>query len=307
MQTTHSTVTHTVPFNKYEYVPLVRADFTTPAVRVMVDEWNALARRPSCIAHANAWGLPGEPVTHLDQMLERMGFNRPAHCDEADQYLAQVVRIARTDDLAARLAVQRVVPHILAIAKRRGRIHAGGVEEALNAVMAQVWLVIRTYPSDNRPRKIAANIVRDVEYKEFVVPQRKRRTTVEHFDPEILDGFIQDMTREPNSIHTGCDGSSDALTELEARNMDPERLALLKLVAAGYTSKEIGEILRIRARTVRWQRAEALSFARSALSTENFKAIRVYEEKERQRLSGDAASHGASASYSSQQKRLNMP
>ena len=307
MQTTHSTITSTEPFNKYEYVPLVRADFTTPSVKIIVDEWNAIARRPSCIAHANAWGLPGEPVTHLDQMLVRMGFDRPAHCDEADQYLAQVVRLARTDELAARLAVQRVVPPILAIAKRRGRIHPGGVEEALNAVMAQVWLVIRTYPCENRPRKIAANIVRDVEYKEFVVPQRKRRTTVEHFDPEILDGFLQDMTREPNSIHTGCDGSSDALTELEARNMDPERLALLKLVAAGYTSKEIGEILRIRARTVRWQRAEALSFARSALSTENFKAIRVYEEKERQRLSGDAASHGASASYSSQQKRLNMP
>jgi DNA-directed RNA polymerase specialized sigma24 family protein len=307
MQTTHSTITPAEPFNRYEYVPLVRADFTTPAVRVIVDEWNAIARRPSCIAHANAWGLPGEPVTHLDQMLVRMGFDRPAHCDEADQYLAQVVRLARTDDLAARLAVQRVVPPILAIAKRRGRIHPGGVEEALNAVMAQVWLVIRTYPSDNRPRKIAANIVRDVEYKEFVVPQRKRRTTVEHFDPEILDGFLQDMTREPNSIHSGCDGSSDALTELEARNLDPEKLALLKLVAAGYTSKEIGEILRIRARTVRWQRAEALSFARSALSTENFKAIRIYEEKQRQRLNGDATSHDATANYSSPQKHLNMP
>ena len=31
------------------------------------------------------------------------------------------------------------------------------------------------------------------------------------------------------------------------------------------------------------------------------------QEKERQRLSGDATSHGVSASYSSQQKRLNMP
>jgi len=307
MQTTQSSITSTEPFNKYEYVPLVRADFTTPSVKIIVDEWNAIARRPSCIAHANAWGLPGEPVTHLDQMLVRMGFDRPAHCDEADQYLAQVVRLARTDELAARLAVQRVVPPILAIAKRRGRIHPGGVEEALNAVMAQVWLVIRTYPCENRPRKIAANIVRDVEYKEFVAPQRKRRTTVEHFDPEILDGFLQDMTREPNCIHSGCDGSSDALTELEARNMDPERLALLKLVAAGYTSKEIGEILRIRARTVRWQRAEALSFARSALSTENFKAIRLYEEKERQRLSGDATSRDATASCSSPQKHLNMP
>jgi len=307
MHTTQSPISPTDPLNQYEYVPLVRADFTTPAVRVIVDEWNAMARRPSCIAHANAWGLPGEPVTHLDQMLVRMGFDRPAHCDEADQYLAQVVRIARTDDLAARLAVQRVVPPILAIAKRRGRIHPGGVEEALNAVMAQAWMVIRTYPCENRPRKIAANIVRDVEYKEFVVPQRKRRTTVEHFDPEILDGFLQDMNREPISIHSGYDGSSDALTELETRNMDPERLALLKLVAAGYTSKEIGTILRIRARTVRWQRAEALSFARSALSSENFKAIRIYEEKERQRLSGGAISLDATASCSSPQKHLNMP
>ena len=307
MQTTQSTITPTEPFNKYEYVPLVRADFTTPSVKIIVDEWNAIARRPSCIAHANAWGLPGEPVTHLDQMLVRMGFDRPSHCDESDQYLAQVVRLARTDELAARLAVQRVVPPILAIAKRRGRIHPGGVEEALNAVMAQVWLVVRTYPSDNRPRKIAANIVRDVEYKEFVVPQRKRQTTVEHFDPDVVDGFLRDMTREPNSIFSGYDGSNDAITELESRNMNPERLALLRLVAAGYTSKEIGIILRIRARTVRWQRAEALSFARSALSTENFKAIRIYEEKERQRLSGGATSLAANASCSSPQKHLNKP
>lgn len=99
--------------------------------------------------------------------------------DGADQVLADIVGRAATDPEMARLALQRVMPGILAIATRRARQSRGTFDDVLADLVGNAWIAIRTYPLARRPRKIAANLVRDIEYNTFVQPNRLRRVATE--------------------------------------------------------------------------------------------------------------------------------
>jgi len=137
-------------------------------------EWQRLSRCPRSVRTANSWRLCPEDFASLDDLLAAAGF-RGKKCDSvADQVLARLVRRAATDPLAARIVLQRVMPPMVAIARRRGKSCGGGFDEAMASVLSHVWEVIRTYQIERRPAKIAANIVRDTEYFAFVRGNRSR-------------------------------------------------------------------------------------------------------------------------------------
>ena len=143
-------------------------------INLLQREWERLRHCPRSLRHVNEWHLTDRPIHSLDDLLVLAGF-RGAKCDErADQVLAHIVRLARHDELAARIVLQRVLPPMIAIARRRGKIRAIGFDYALGLVLSHAWEIIRTYPIERRPAKIAANIVRDIEYFAFVRRERKR-------------------------------------------------------------------------------------------------------------------------------------
>ena len=242
--------------------PIVSSEATTSSLKRLIDEWNGMSTRPSALRRANSWGLPGEPVSNLDEIVVRAGFGGPITCDEADQYLAALVRIAKTDDLAARAVLHRVIPPMISIASRRGHRRREEVDDAMTRVLAQAWMIIRSYPSERRPRKIAANIVRDIEYKEFVASARVRKAVVEYYEPDDVATQAASIASHEVSIHTGPTATNEVMNDLERRKIDPQKLAILRLLSAGYTSGEIATKLNMRPRTVRWQRTEALAIAR---------------------------------------------
>lgn len=106
--------------------------------------------------------------------------------DDADQCLAAVVRRAASEPAMARLVLRRIMPGIVAIATRRARIERAGFCEILHELVANAWILVCNYPSDRRPRKIAANLIRDVEYLTFVQSRRLRRV-VEADDAEVIE------------------------------------------------------------------------------------------------------------------------
>lgn len=143
-------------------------------VTLLDAEWARMNYSPRVLRTVNSWGIGTTPFTSLDELLRAAGF-RGAKCDSiADQVLAQLVRRAATDQLAARIVLQRVVPPMMAIAHRRGRVRATGFDDAIGMVLSHAWEVIRTYPITRRPTKIAVNIVRDIEYFAFVRTERRR-------------------------------------------------------------------------------------------------------------------------------------
>ena len=81
--------------------------------------------------------------------------------------LLRLVEIGRTDDLAARVVLQRVLPGLLAVARRRRRPRIDGSFEELHR--RGVGGDPRA-PHRRRPEHVAANLVRDAAYRAFTAP-----------------------------------------------------------------------------------------------------------------------------------------
>ena len=79
------------------------------------------------------------------------------HCArrEGDPWLARLIAATQAgDDLAGRCVVQAVLGRLVAMTRRDSRL---GVDELVGAL----WLRIRSYPLERRPRAIASNLVLD--------------------------------------------------------------------------------------------------------------------------------------------------
>lgn len=247
------------------HTPLLLANPTNRALRGLVAEWNAVTTNPRTVRRANSWGLPGEPVTCLDDMVRRAGFGGPKACDDSDAYLLELVRLAATDPLAAQIVLHRVLPPILGIARRRGKQEPGGSDAAVSDLLTQAWFVITSYPVDRRPRKVAANIVRDIEYFEYVADYRPRKTSVQFVDHELFT-----MAETSISLANAQPGPDDEirhfLLELERRGVSRVRIEILRLSCEGWRSADIAQRLGLKERTARWHRAAAFAAAREITS-----------------------------------------
>lgn len=74
---------------------------------------------------------------------------------EGDPWLARLVRAAQSgDELAGRCVVQAVLGRLVAMARRDSRLD-------VDQLVGAVWLRIRTYPLERRPRAIVSNLVLD--------------------------------------------------------------------------------------------------------------------------------------------------
>lgn len=125
-------------------------------------EWARLRLRPGAIERANRWGVVDGAVTDLDDVLVAVGFETVRSAD-ADSRLRQLVLIAAEDELAARIVVQRIVPGLLAVVRRRRR--QGWGPEALEELLGAAWISVRTFNPDRRPTSLAAALISDADYR----------------------------------------------------------------------------------------------------------------------------------------------
>ncbi|MFZ9518467.1 MAG: hypothetical protein ACO288_06435 [Ilumatobacteraceae bacterium] len=196
----------TTPTSRYG--PIARFD----------EEWQRLKHSPRALERVNSWGISPKSFSSLDELLVAAGFQGKNIDPVADAVLARLVQRASTDELAARIVLQRVIPPILSIARRRGRNRSIGYNDALGMALSHAWEVIRTYPIARRPAKIAVNIVRDIEYFAFVRTER-RRPQLSPFVPDseaLLNHRSADMMTfdDPYGSATGGSTSDIELAHL---------------------------------------------------------------------------------------------
>lgn len=241
---------------------LIQTNQPGPIMRGLLADWETATRSPRTLRRANSWGLPGGPVDRLDDIVVRAGFGGPHESDEADSYLLHLVRLAATDPLAAQIVLHRVLPPVIAIARRRGKRHAGGIEGALGDLLTQAWFVITCYPVERRPRKVASNIVRDIEYFEFVSGTRSRRTKVDFIDHGYFTSGNQGTAVVGVVNPPDADEVRNFLIDLELHDVSSTRIEIMRLTCEGWRGSEIGEYLGINERTVRWHKATTVKIAR---------------------------------------------
>lgn len=239
-------------------------------ITALFSEWEHLARQRQNVKRANDWQLPGDSVRHLNEILERAGFGIPTNDDTFDEYLSQLVTVAKQDDLASRIVLQRILPGLVSIAVRRSPIVAQGLSGAFDLVTASAWIVIRQYPIERRPQRVAANLLMDIEYAAFVRDGRlKSARSEDHFSPEGLLGIEFGRVQAGDVEHDPVADASALellLHGLVAQGLSKNDIQMLRAVSQEVNSVQAAEVLGLSPRSVRNRRERALSRAHALLT-----------------------------------------
>jgi hypothetical protein len=210
-------------------------------------EWNVLSRRRSAVDRASAWQLTPRALSSLDELLVLTGLgSRPAH-PASDETLRRLVTIARHDDLAARVVLQRMLPGLSNCAKR----NAVGFDtqlDALDELLTEAWTVIRSFPIESRDRYVIKNLLRDCEYRAFL-KARRRMLVQELTDPADLDrAAVDEAADEPIGIIV------ELLGRARSAGMSDADVAVVVTLLNTSTVKQAAAALRVTDRTVRNRR-----------------------------------------------------
>ena len=228
---------------------LIHPSGSSPLVRNLVNEWTTMQCDQTALRKVNSWGLPGPRIKHLDEVLYRSGYSRPPKDSEGDQYLLQLVIRAADDDLATRIVLQRILPPLIAIASRRGRINVGGFNDAIVDTVSNAWVLIRTYPIVKRPAKVASNLVRDSEYRSFVHKTRvKELLTVPMSDN--FEFLCEETSPERNAVEV----LAELRSQLNTWTFSSKSRAMLDLLLGGVSQRDAAQEYGVSLRTIRaWQ------------------------------------------------------
>lgn len=246
-------------------------------------DWEQLATSPAALLSARCWLLPTGRIDSLDDVLvatgmrllapsdaartdERADAGRPAEHAVAeavpagDEVLRLLVVAARTDALAARVVLQRLLPGLSAAARRHGRCHTERLA-AFDEVLSAAWGVIREFPVERRNHHLAAALLRDCEHQAFRKHTR-RLLVLEPTEPRRLDRVEGHATTEPllelcQVIGSASDG-----------HLAPADVVLLRLLLSGLGLAEVAEELSISVRSVRNHRTAAVHRLRAAVAAQ---------------------------------------
>jgi DNA-binding CsgD family transcriptional regulator len=168
--------------------------------------------------------------------------------EQADGRLAQLVMIARHDDLAARIVLQRLLPGLVHRARRwTHRMESN--QRAIDEIVTAAWSVIRTFPESRLHVELAARLQFDSEYRAF---KRDRRRLAEFVptEPQHLDRPIDDILGRPIA-------PLDELLRLARESsLDDRELAVLQALLSGDPMPDVAEHLQVSIRTVsNWRTA----------------------------------------------------
>ena len=153
-------------------------------------QWRALRCRRDVVATVRSWGVTVQPIADLDELLQLAGY-RVAGTAEHNAVLHRLVTVAKHDDLAGLIVLQRIMPGLLAVVRRRSAPdHRSSFEDLIGAA----WMAIRGYSVERQRAHLAANLVRDAAYRAFTAPTRRRSATEVSVDPRVLDETPADDT-----------------------------------------------------------------------------------------------------------------
>jgi DNA-binding CsgD family transcriptional regulator len=254
MTTPHTPQTSDRPVIGPSSPALVHTTAQSGPARQLINEWERLSISRPALRKVNSWGLTAEPISHLDEMLVHAGFGRPTDDCAADHVLWKLICRAEHDELAARIVLHRVLPSVLSIAQRRGRIMRGGMSAALDEVIPTAWMVIRTFPHERRQAKIAANLARDIEYHAFVRETRLRSVDIDHSGHHYIPMLPNTATYvDPaEEIH-------ELISDAATAGLSRRHVSLLRDIANGVSTVDAAKARNLSPRTMRNHKNHAIN------------------------------------------------
>lgn len=210
-------------------------------------EWNLLSTRPTIVRRASAWQLTPRVLYSLDELLVLTGLGpRPAP-STSDDTLRRLVTLARHDDLAARVVLQRMLPGLAACARRYATNFESRLD-ALDELLTEAWTVIRSFPIERRNRYVIKNLLKDCEYRAFG-RARRRKLVLDLTDPADLDIAVDPDDRGEPFVTL-----VDLLARARDAGMGEADLEMVRVLLSTSTVKQAADMLRVTDRTIRNRR-----------------------------------------------------
>lgn len=221
--------------------PLVTTHPRTTGERLTA-EWARLRHRPAALRAADAWQIADHPLTDLADLLATVGYESVRTPASEDRFRRLVLH-ARHDELAARVAIQRILPGLLAIVRRR-RHHSGN--DAFDELLGAAWEAVRTFNPERRPACLAASLIADADYRAFRAPHRRKATPTSPLDDV---GPLADV-RQPHP----ADELARLFDEAIDAGIPSADIVLLRQLLAARTANELAARLDVTPRTIRNRR-----------------------------------------------------
>lgn len=205
-------------------------------------EWNRLRSRPEHLHTASTWQIVDRPVASLDDVLEAVGYETEPTLD-TERRLRQLVALAHDDELAARIVIQRILPGLLAVVRRR----RGQADHVFEELIGAAWIAVRTYNPARSPRSIAAALISDADYSAFRAETRRRSATERPVDPQADD-------RADVHEQSSCEQLAELLADAADAGVAADDIELLRQLLAAPTTIQLAAVLQITPRTIRNRR-----------------------------------------------------
>ena len=248
-----------------------------PLLARLQSEWQLLRERPTVLRRAHGWSL-AVSFDDLDQLLAATDYwvspaaraaaaaSRPSNGTgdgngngNGNEVVARLLAAARSDEVAARVVLQRLIPGLVARSRCWGPRRVGGSVEAFDEMVSTAWTVIREFPFERRPRHLIANLLRDSEYAAF--RRTSRRMLVHEFtEPRSLDTAVEYQAQIEPMLEL-----ADLIAEARLTTLTEHDLELLTLLANGVSPTEAAKQLQISERTLRYHREAAVGRLREAV------------------------------------------
>jgi hypothetical protein len=220
-------------------------------------EWNHLRTSRSSLARARTWNLVQGELTDLGQIIDatQQGAS-PTGSDDA--ILLRLVELARHDELAGRLLIQRLLPGLISRSLAYRDVYPD--LDVIELVVPSAWLAVRSFDTDRRRRHVAASLISDAVFQAFRKPLRRKSNADELRSPRRFDWML------------GDDPSVSAFEELAEMIRDARRacvpsedLDLIRQLVRTGSPTLVAEQRNVTTRTIRNHRARAIEHIRAAL------------------------------------------
>lgn len=143
-------------------------DYPDTIIDELDHEWRRLVSSGSLDRALRRWGDQDNRLGGFSRAVELMSFlkHAPTSAPSQDDVLIALLTIGRRDRLACRLVLQRFVP---ALNRMVAWDQPFAVAEWASHIVAEAFEVVATYPVEQRPTRVAANVVMDVRKRLYVL------------------------------------------------------------------------------------------------------------------------------------------
>jgi len=185
-------------------------------------EWDALPAK-ALSRRLRMWSERESALTAfptVQELLRSLRRLRGNH-DSENAILAALLRQARTDQLAARVVLQALLPGLKRLAGRL-LLEVGEREELWSLLLAHLWAAIRSYPLEERPRRVAANLLLDTAHATLAELGKERRLRSQNPDvasanPAPAEAMEQEELVLARAVRAGALSRQEAMLILRTR------------------------------------------------------------------------------------------